>query len=655
MIKSLKGMLRIVKYLTILIGMLSLIYGCSHSAGKEYTDNDIVSLVKTEFISSRFRRADAVILLDQKIITVKADASFETAIHQVVKLNSSAGIRQFGDLKFAYNGTTETIKIIKARTFKPNGSSVPVEKKAINTLTQNIASEAPEYQNHKLKVVSFPALETGAIIEIKLKKVTRNKSKLADLRFAGSEVFQSTIPVIFKELVVQVPKDMPFYFKSLNGLSDPSIVKTEYHDTYAWRSEIIHSIQMEPNMPPFRAFAPTVYYTNRSHWDDSGRWFRDRFYSRVAPGPKTAALVSKLTTGITEEKEKIERIYRFVVVDINDVNVSIQFTNFEPKSVYSTLKNRYGNNLDKSLLLISMLKAANIDAYPVLASTTLLEADFLPTLDLFSRMYVQIIRKGKEPLILNPMSKACSSDQRPAIRDFSALVIQPTKTQFIQRVAISQNINQLKTNLSFTLNERGDAAGKLAFGYEGYYDCYIRKIRNRSDEQIQPMLIAISRIFGEGTYVEDYSLSNLADRQIPAKLTLEFTAPEFGVVQGDLMILRLPPVIPRYLFINTASDKRWHDLRPEFLPTIEVKGSIKIPPDYNVFRIPSSSVIKHKSDKISVNYHFDSKKQTIRFKFKVIIRSNPITKEEYPGFKGMIDKFRSQINRLILLKKIPTS
>ena len=169
------------------------------------------------------------------------------------------------------------------------------------------------------------------------------------------------------------------------------------------------------------------------------------------------------------------------------------------------------------------------------------------------------------------------------------------------------------------------------------------------------MLIAISKIFGEGTYVEGYSISNLSDRQIPAQLTLEFTSQELGVVQGNLMILRLPPIIPRYLFINTASEKRWHDLRPEFLPTIEVKGSIKIPPNFSVFRIPSSSVIKHKSDQISIHYNFDSNMQTIHFKFNLIIRSNPITKEEYPGFKGMIDDFRSQINRLILLKKASTS
>ena len=649
-----KTHLKRLRHLGILAGIIWLLHGCALSTGKEFSADDIYSIVKREDFSDKYTRADAVILLSQKRIIVKADASIETTIHYVIKINSNAAIKQFGDLKFGYNENTETVNILTARTIKRDGSTVPVEKKAINSLTHPVASQAPAYVHHKQKVVSFPALETGSVIEIKLKKFTRNQVELKNLRLAGSEVFQSTIPIRYKELVIQAPENFTFYYKYHNGLPKPVIIKNKDHQTYVWHARHVRSILLEPHMPRFAAFAPALSYTTKSSWEESSQWLRDRIFDKIDAGPETTAAVNQLTKGLAEEIELIRAIYRFVVDKIKDVNVPFELVDFEPKSIRTTLANHNGNSLDKSLLLISMLKSVNINAYPVLASTRVLEPDVLTSLNLFTRMYVQVNRQGKAPLILNPMSHACSFDQGPAIRDFSALVIRPNDSLFIPRVSIPLGANRLQTELSFVLDDRGNVSGSLAFEYEGYYDCYIRKIRNRSAEQIEPMLIAISKIFGEGTIVENYSISNLNDRDLDAKLTLDITSPELGVVQGDLMILRLPPIIPRYLFLNAALDRRRHDLLPEFQPIIDVRGSIKLPQNFTVFRMPSSSVIKHKSDQISISYDYIAKTKTILFNFKLVILSNPITKEEYPAFKAMIDDFRSQKNRLILLKKSST-
>ena len=309
-----------------------------------------------------FPNADAVILLSQKKITLRTDASVETVIHQVVKIESDAGVRQFGDLKFDYNQETEHIDIITARTIKTDSTIVPVEKKAINNLTLHLASQAPEYLNHKQLVISFPALEAGSVIDIKLKKTSRTEKNNKNLLLSGSEVFQSTIPIIYKEIVVKIPKNTPLYYNNFFGLSNPSKSADKNYHTYIWYFRHAPPIHLEPHMPPFADFAPVLYFTTRSSWQENGQWLGDRFFPKIDTSEKIINQVRRLTQGLTEETERIKALHNHVMEGIKDIQVPLALTEYRPKSAQRTLSNHYGNSLDKSLLLISMLQSAKINA-----------------------------------------------------------------------------------------------------------------------------------------------------------------------------------------------------------------------------------------------------------------------------------------------------
>ncbi len=64
---------------------IGLLQGCVHSTGMEYSRSEIDSMIDEGYFASNFIRADAVVLINQKRITVNPDGSKETVIHRVVE------------------------------------------------------------------------------------------------------------------------------------------------------------------------------------------------------------------------------------------------------------------------------------------------------------------------------------------------------------------------------------------------------------------------------------------------------------------------------------------------------------------------------------------------------------------------------------------
>ena len=180
------------------------------------------------------------------------------------------------------------MEVLLARTWLPDGSTLPVEAKAINVITLPELTGAAIYADIKQKVISFGGIQPGAVVELVTRTVSLPDSadKLDERVYWDMEMFRSSEPILRKRYELLLPDGMaaPLVARR-NGLDETETGQVSLaggnYTQYGWELSDVPMIQRIPNMPPAQSYAPWLLLSNVDSWEDLGRWLARRFYPSV--------------------------------------------------------------------------------------------------------------------------------------------------------------------------------------------------------------------------------------------------------------------------------------------------------------------------------------------------------------------------------------
>ena len=148
--------------------------------------------------------ADAKILLDSTYVKLDGNG-IRTYRHYKIEILTERGRDTYGDVKVRYNKDEYEFNIIRAVTILPDGREVEPEPKAIADVSPPEVYNAPMYANLRMKVVTFPALKPGAIIDYEYEIVPKKRPKERP-KLYGDVVFSEYEPIKKKVFVLEIQK-----------------------------------------------------------------------------------------------------------------------------------------------------------------------------------------------------------------------------------------------------------------------------------------------------------------------------------------------------------------------------------------------------------------------------------------------------------------
>jgi hypothetical protein len=266
------------------------------------------------------------------------------------------------------------IQDIAARTIKPDGSIVELNKKDIFERTVVKASGL------KMKVKSFamPAVEPGCIIEYRWREI-RVKQWAQYLRLQ----FQRDIPVRRVQYLVKPFDfgDMSFNSMTLHGTPPPWV--KEKNGFYSTTMTNMSAVQDEARMPPENEVKTwmLVYYAYadkrpdpQKYWIDYAKDFYERSKSLIKPNDDVKKMAASLTFEAKSDDEKLQRLFEFCRNKIKNVSNDASGATDEErakakdnKSPSDTLKRGFGSGGDVDLLFAALANASGLDARIVLS------------------------------------------------------------------------------------------------------------------------------------------------------------------------------------------------------------------------------------------------------------------------------------------------
>ncbi len=281
----------------------------------------------------------------------------------VIRIQSQAGVEQFGQLVFGYSSATEELKVEYVRVRKPNGQVVVTPDSTAQDFAPDVLKEAPMYSDYRQRHISVAALQPGDTLEYKT--VTRIVTPLAAGHFWYEHTFPKEVVVNEDRLEVDVPKAREVKLKTPNR--KPEIQENEDRRIYTW---VVKDIRPERNKDEERdadeEIGPDVQITTFTDWKQLAQWYARLQGERMVVDEGVRKKAEELAKGADTPAEKARRLYDFVARNVRYVSLSFGIGRYQPHAASDVLQNGYGDCKDKHTLLSAMLRAEGIQSYPVL-------------------------------------------------------------------------------------------------------------------------------------------------------------------------------------------------------------------------------------------------------------------------------------------------
>ncbi len=387
-----------------------------------------------------------------------------------VRVQSEAGVQQWGQLQLGYNSANERMEIAYVRVLKQDGSVIKAPEDAIQDLSAPIEHEAPVYTDYRQKHVTVPGLRPGEVLEYDL--VTVVHTALAPGQFWAEYEFDKNDIILDEDLDVDVPADRPLKLKNKPGM-DPKITEANGRRVYHWTSSHLEreddkdkDKDKEKDKKKKRKKPdddrPDVQLTTFATWEQIGRWYAELEKDRRVPAPEVRAKAEELTKGLSSDLDKTEALYDYVAKNFRYVSLSLGVGRYQPHSAGDVLHNQYGDCKDKHTLLASLLEAEGLHADSVLINSSRQLDPDVPSPSQFDHV-ITMMPVGSEKGVNEEVWMDTTSEVAPfrllsfTLRKKQALVIPPVDAHS----AVAPHLEETPADTPMPDSEVSEIDGKI--------------------------------------------------------------------------------------------------------------------------------------------------------------------------------------------------
>jgi len=426
------------------------------------------------------------------------DGTGRREVYARIKVQSDAGVEQWGQLVMGYNSANERVEIPYVRVLKANGSTISAQPDAIQDLAIPLAKEAPVYTDYRQKHITVPGLRPGEELEYNF--VTTIHTPLASGQFWMEHDFAQNGTVLDEEVVLDVPQDRGIKLKTKPG-ADPRITESNGRRVYVWTSSHLDKDEDDKDKDKDKKKQkknkepepPAIQMTTFESWEQMGRWYAGLEKDRRQPTAEIRARTAELIKGKNGDLEKVEALYDYVATNFRYISLSFGLGRFQPHAAGDVLHNEYGDCKDKHTLLSSLLEAAGYHASSVLINSGRKIDPGVPSPSQFDHVFT-MLPLGKDEIWMDSTTEVAPFRLLATVlRKKQALVIPPDGVPHLEETpADPPMVNRQFSEIQGKISELGKLTAQVHYEFRGDTELYMRMLfrripRNKWSEFVKQM------------------------------------------------------------------------------------------------------------------------------------------------------------------------
>ncbi|MBL1386709.1 MAG: DUF3857 domain-containing transglutaminase family protein [Colwellia sp.] len=216
-------------------------------------------------------------------------------------------------------------------------------------------------------------------------------------KFSTRRTLRWSVPVVQQYMRVLWGKKTPLNIKTINGTAETKQTENQYGTDYSISEFEAPLLTQDSETPTWYNPYMQVYLSEYNSWDEVVNWALPLYESAIETPSSINAIAQSIQAQHTNTADRIAAALRFSQDEIRYLGLEMGTNSHQPTPASETLSLRYGDCKDKTTLLISLLEAMKIKAYPALVDTeeTKRLIELPATASVFNHVIVTLEHKGK--------------------------------------------------------------------------------------------------------------------------------------------------------------------------------------------------------------------------------------------------------------------
>lgn len=303
---------------------------------------------------------------------------------------TGTGVERASELRFSFDPTYEHLVFHAIRVIRDGIARDVLDLPSIRVFSEESGADARIYDGTMTALVVVPDTRPGDVIDSEVTIEGENPvfgGRFADSLLLGSSVWTGRLRV---RLLLPVAREVDV------KVSDPALaVATRVLGSereYVIDRENVPAIKNEQDSPSWFRAAPVLRVSDYHSWAEVAQWAWSLFHDADKADASVLAKAAELRRAHATPEARALAAIRFVQDEVRYLGIEMGEHSHRPHSSGSVLRQRFGDCKDKSLLLVSLLRALEIDANVALVNTRLAERvrELLPSHGAFNHAVVRL-------------------------------------------------------------------------------------------------------------------------------------------------------------------------------------------------------------------------------------------------------------------------
>lgn len=616
----------------------------------------LVEMARSGPTTQQYPQADSVVMLARDDVTLAADGTVTRHHKHIVRiLDPQRGKEKYADLHIPYDRDRQTLTIAGARTANADGKVTEVSAEEIADILPPRIRDAAIYSSVRERVVTFPAVDSGSVLELEYTITTRATD---DAPMGGELHLATWNPIRERVVTLTTPANAPLAFH----VDGTSLQPTEASDqskgtrTLTFRAENLPDRQREWQMPADSAVLPRLVYSFVPSWKAALARISTRFLSAAAPSPMPAAIVAQareLTARAKNDSQRVAALLGFVAHEIRSVDLPLGWAGYAPNPPQTVLANRYGDVRDKVGLLVAMCRALEIDARPAFArkhGVPVLED--VPTIAQFDDILTRVT-VGDRDLWIDPADRYAQVGTADPGQDNHVLLLDAKGGSLARRPLLPKATSSYTLDESLAINKKGDLDARFRLEQTGWFASFAQQVlRARKGEYLDRFFQASAVNIAPSAESKKHSVGDLESVSGPVVITQRVLARGYAQAQGKFRVVELPraPFDPTTFTPPIGQPEREYPLWMVAPPrTMTEELSIELPAGWKVaFRPPD---LEAKAPGVQYSSQCETKRRKVLCHRVLTFDRKQISPADYAAFRQALNQMMEYNQRVLLLRR----
>ncbi len=612
-----------------------------------------------------YPNADTIMICDHTIDYYQPDATYVSWMDMYEKILTEKGKRSKQTLTLPFNETYSTWEVLLIEIIKPDGTVTTIDADSNgkvmidrSQMSMNIYDPA-----QKILQIGMPGVEIGDVVHT---IIARNNYKpRAKGIWCTLQEFESDSPTRNFVYEIHEPSELPLQRVEIKDQIENTVTSSTREENgrkvYRWEVKNVPQIFEEPAMPASHTVAQRLLVSTAPDWKAVSSWYYKLCEPFLAPSDEMKAKVTELIANCTTDKEKTEAIFKFVSQEIRYLGIipegEDEAPGYQPHYVTKTFDNRHGVCRDKAALLASMLRLADLEAFPVLINNGP-KMDMEVPLPYFNHAITGILNADGSYTLMDSTDENTKELFPAYLCDKSYLVARPDGETLQVSAIVPATENLMLVNTKGKITSKGDLEAQCHLEFNGINDNAYRSYFARSTpEQRRQFFESVIKSVVAGATLSDCEIkpADMMDTSMPLEADLTFTAEDVLIGQNDTIMVPAISMdrsvgMANFVLRNTGLEKRRFPMQTRYACGVRQTLELELDPAIGqALSIPQYDKIDDEIILQERNFDFKDGKLTGSGTF--LIKLTEVSPEQYLVLKDHLRTMEYNDRKMAIFAK----